>query len=784
MLDNKSHMLPNSIDVIVPVYKNVDLAARCLTSLVEHFHEIADRDPRLIIINDSPEDNDLRRMLKFFADRHKNTRLVENEHNVGFVHSSNRGLSISRAERRDVILVNADTETFPETLRSLAIVAYADSQIGFVSPRSNNASFCSLPHFYGGTLPDPTEAFHRWQLLSRTMPAFHFVPTAVGFYLYIRHPVLANFGLLDEAFGIGYEEENDLVLRANKVGYRAVLANKAFAYHAGSASFSLLANLNLSAQRDGNLHRIARRHPEYLELVRRYEASPHFRAERLLGSLIPTAAGRLKLVFDLSGVGPDFNGTNEMSVAIVDGFCGRHGATFDLHVICSMEAFRFHRLDRHENLQRHEVDLQTSERFAIGVQLGQPFTLHAISTLEDLAAVNVFGMLDTIAEDCGYLSVTHRLEHLWTHVARHASGVFFNSAFSERTFLARYPDANALPRYARLLPTRLNSYKARGQVANGDHVLIIGNHFSHKASDSTAALLGSAFPTVQFVVLGRQHGVSRNVRSYRAGSVSAKTMEALYSGASVVVLPSHVEGFGFGVVHALAARKALVARDIPATREILATYGRYTGVFLYSDDSELETALRKAMNAGGSTVDESTAEGWEQWVDGFASFCRGLIERDDVFEQLRRRIEAGDRLRIADRYEQLQSPDIANADTEKAAARESTDAVGKRRQIRDARGREWYPLSHVGRLLDMEGEDFVYGSYVTILNRLPDPEGLTNYMSELHSGVSKLEIISRLRNSTEGRRARMPLGGYRSILVKTRLRSLLGMSLNRAPRTT
>jgi hypothetical protein len=42
------------IDIIVPVYKSVELTTRCLDSLAQHIDELADRDPRLIVINDSP----------------------------------------------------------------------------------------------------------------------------------------------------------------------------------------------------------------------------------------------------------------------------------------------------------------------------------------------------------------------------------------------------------------------------------------------------------------------------------------------------------------------------------------------------------------------------------------------------------------------------------------------------------------------------------------------------------------------------------------------------------
>ena len=77
-------------------------------------------------------------------------------------------------------------------------------------------------------------------------------------------------------------------------------------------------------------------------------------------------------------------------------------------------------------------------------------------------------------------------------------------------------------------------------------------------------------------------------------------------------------------------------------------------------------------------------------------------------------------------------------------------------------------------LLLLDGEEFVNRTYVTLFRRLPDPDGLVNYLTELQSGVSKLEIISRLRGSTEGRKYARPLTGYRSIVMRTRMRSLLG----------
>jgi GT2 family glycosyltransferase len=767
-----------AIDIIVPVYKSVHLTTRCLNSLADQIQEIASSNPRLIVINDSPGESDVDRMLETFARRHSYVSVLENERNLGFVKSVNKGLEIACKAGHDVILINADTETYPDTLKNLVDAAYADPQIGFASPRSNNASICSLPHFYGGVVANQAEAHQRWKVLSRTMPPFHFVPTAVGFYLYIKSEVIANFGFLDPEFGVGYEEENDLIMRANKAGYRAVLVNNSFAYHAGSASFNLL-DMNLRAHQGVNLQKMAHRHAEYLPLIHRYESSAHFRAETLLSHVLPAESGRVKIVFDLSAVGPHFNGTNEMSIAIIDGFYERHASMFDINVICSQDAFEFHKLDRHEGLRRHETDLQTLERFAIGVQLGQPFSVHAISTLEDLAVVNIFGMLDTIAEDCGHLSITHRLENLWGHTARHANGLFFNSQFSERSVLARYPDAKQLSRYPRLLPTKLSCYKKAPSTETAEHVLILGNHFAHKASDATADILKAAFPTTQFVVLGAHNQVSRNVRAYRSGTLSDKQMESLYTRASVVILPSHVEGFGLGLMHALAARKVVVARDIPATREILSTYQQVSGVFLYRDDAKIVSALKSAMNERASQVNDDGAASWDDWVDGFATFCLKLLAQDDLFERVVRRIQAGDLLRKADMFERMQtsSPAVQPATSQVAAPPAEPASAGT---LVDAHGRRWLPAGHVKELLHFDGEEFINRAYVTIFRRLPDSEGLVHYLTELRSGVSKLEIVSRLRQSTEGRKYAHALAGYRSIVMRTRVRSFLGLAASPA----
>jgi GT2 family glycosyltransferase len=49
--------------------------------------------------------------------------------------------------------------------------------------------------------------------------------------------VIENFGLLDERYGRGYNEENDFCSRINRFGYSAIRANRAYVFHHESQSF-------------------------------------------------------------------------------------------------------------------------------------------------------------------------------------------------------------------------------------------------------------------------------------------------------------------------------------------------------------------------------------------------------------------------------------------------------------------------------------------------------------------------------------------------------------------
>jgi GT2 family glycosyltransferase len=737
---------PRPIDIIVPVYRNAALTRDCIDSLLRHWHEVRERLPRLILVDDSPDDRETSSLIRGYASKHDDVLLLSNERNLGFVHSVNRGIEAARRDGRDALLVNSDTLTFPGTLSRLLAATTEDPQIGFASPRSNNASLCSLPHFFGGTLPGPEEAFRRWQHISTTMPRWHFVPTAVGFYMFIAHRVLQDCGGLRTDFGRGYEEENDLVMRAGKTGQRAIVVNDAFAYHAGSASFQLT-ELNLAKQRHDNHLRLVADHPEFLPLVRRYEASAHHRAERLLAGLLPDDRGRLRVCFDLTGMGQHHNGTNEHIVAALRALVPRWSDRLAISGIGTEASFKFHGLDRLQGLRREEPG--AAGMHGVAVRMSQPFDLHHVNVLEQLAPVNLYAMLDTIAEDCGPLAAEGDFIELWDFVAEHSNGFLYNSAFSERQFLARHPAARGRPSLPMLLSTKLDEYRSEaGDVgASGQHLLVLGNHFPHKASEPAAQRLVQAFPTLRVVALGSDTWEKGNLRIIRSGALSPDTMQRLYSEASVIVLPSHIEGFGLGLMHALAAGKPVVARRIPATVEVLARFDAVQGVELFDHDPELTGAVTRALAAGRSQVQSERGPGWDDWADGLGQLCLQAAEAPDLFPRLVRRLKQGDLLRQA------------RALREGGAQTRTSDAI-----LSPALAPPSPAATDLASLMSLEGSRFVQAAYRALLLREADEPGLAFYSAELEAGREKLEILETLCKSGEGRARGVELAGLAEML--------------------
>jgi glycosyltransferase involved in cell wall biosynthesis len=277
---------PGPVDVIVPVYGAAAALAVCLASLRRATDFGRYRRHRLVLVLDGPQPAEVEAALAVLSDLPAAALLVlRNPVNRGFVASANLGLA---ASERDVVLLNSDTEVAAGWLEGLQAAAYSAPSVATATPFSNDATLCSLPRpFAANALPAGWDTAGFAALVARVATrSYPRLPTGVGFCLYIKRRALANVGLLDEArFGQGYGEENDFCLRALAAGWRHVLADATFVFHAGRASFGAAREARVRAA-----HRaLARRHPAYLPTIADFLRRDPLRParERVLAALRP-----------------------------------------------------------------------------------------------------------------------------------------------------------------------------------------------------------------------------------------------------------------------------------------------------------------------------------------------------------------------------------------------------------------------------------------------------------------------------------------------------------------
>lgn len=261
------------VDVIIPVYKGYQETLDCIHSVLATRGE---SPMELVVINDRSPDSRLTSELRKLAAREHFT-LIENEKNLGFVATVNKGMKLHAG--RDVLLLNSDTIVPRGWLKALQRAAYAEPNIGTVTPFSNRATIFSLPRTcFDNDMPLGMSVEQMNALCAERNPGVIIdVPTAVGFCMYIRRETLNEVGLFDEErWAKGYCEENDFCIRATNIGWRNVAACDVFVQHHGSVSFDTEKAPRV-AENLAKLHAI---YPDYPERIKRYLKSDPIAAPR------------------------------------------------------------------------------------------------------------------------------------------------------------------------------------------------------------------------------------------------------------------------------------------------------------------------------------------------------------------------------------------------------------------------------------------------------------------------------------------------------------------------
>ena len=240
LIDGFHQATEAKVDIVIPVFNALDDVQQCLRS-IEQSDQTNLR--QVHVINDG-SDQETAQWLYDYCKTRPIFNLVNNETNLGYTKTVNKGLKLASADY--VITLNSDTIIPPHLISGMLTCFGTDPDIGIVGPLSNAASWQNVPRLIGddgrfaiNNIPFNlnTEQFNQLvrNASNQDFPEVEFVN---GFCFMIRTKVLKQIGLLDEqAFPQGYGEENDLCLRASEAGFKLAIADNCYVFHAKSKSF-------------------------------------------------------------------------------------------------------------------------------------------------------------------------------------------------------------------------------------------------------------------------------------------------------------------------------------------------------------------------------------------------------------------------------------------------------------------------------------------------------------------------------------------------------------------
>jgi len=228
------------LSVVIPSWNTKDYLAACLA----HLAAAAKPTTEVIVVENASQDGSS----EYLRAEHPEITLIQNEKNEGFARGSNQGMRVARGKY--VLLLNTDTEVFPDAIERLVRFLDEHPEHGAVAPR--------LVHRDGRTqrtvqeFPTLKTALYFSTPLERWFPESqelrrYFMrdwdqessrdvdqpPAAV---LLLRRSVLERVGLFDEELWLFYNDV-DLSRRIRAAGFRThYLAEAKVVHHVGGST--------------------------------------------------------------------------------------------------------------------------------------------------------------------------------------------------------------------------------------------------------------------------------------------------------------------------------------------------------------------------------------------------------------------------------------------------------------------------------------------------------------------------------------------------------------------
>ncbi len=231
--------------IIILTFNQLEYTKRCVESIRRCASELHE-----IIFVDNGSKDGTREWLRKLVSENTNYKLIENKENLGFAKGCNQGIQSAMGEY--IVLLNNDVIVTEGWLSGLLDCLKRAPDAGIVGPMTNNISGLQkidVNYKDEKGIEDFAKRF-RETYRGRRIP----LRRIVGFCMLFKKELTDKIGLLDESFGTGNFEDDDLCLRAELAGFRNYIAGDVFIHHYGSRSF-IGNNIDYSTLMSGNRKR-------------------------------------------------------------------------------------------------------------------------------------------------------------------------------------------------------------------------------------------------------------------------------------------------------------------------------------------------------------------------------------------------------------------------------------------------------------------------------------------------------------------------------------------------
>lgn len=269
--------------IIIVTYNGLnDATIPCLDSVFAH---TSGCDFEVIVVDNNSTDG-TPTYLEEKSRGEPRLKCIFNDVNRGFAGGNNDGIRV--ADGDFLVLLNNDTRV-TEGWLTMFVTALEDERIGLVGPVTNSVGNEQKIFTVGQTPEEILAEGMRWAEMSSSD---RFETGLLGFFcVALRRQLIERVGLLDEAFGLGFYEDDDFSIRVRKAGYRLVCLENVFIFHRGSASFGSVPRETKQLMKK-NKRLLDAKHPGeprprhkrdlQLDLVEKYLAAGRGEADRFL----------------------------------------------------------------------------------------------------------------------------------------------------------------------------------------------------------------------------------------------------------------------------------------------------------------------------------------------------------------------------------------------------------------------------------------------------------------------------------------------------------------------